>query len=419
LVDATVSKVPGHSDGQVLLRDLTQWLELQREVQHTRRLAAIGRLAAGVAHEINNPLAVLQLGIRRLGDANGSSDGEPTETLLNHVDRIARIVENLQSFASPRPPQPQTVLVTELVQAALELAGPSIRCLSPHVDVSPAELACYADPRQLEQVLVNLLTNAARATEGSGTLWLKARREPGCVRLSIVDDGPGIAEQLLDDIFTPFVIGSTSNRSGMGLGLSITWGLIRENGGTISAHNVDGGGACFDICLPTIEPEDDADEGAGGAVVSQPGSGSVRSESSQPPGARIKGPIRRVLCVDDERTLRETMVLLLEADGFEAEGVGTAEQALERLDEQRFDAVITDLRLPRMSGTELASAIAERHPGLRGRVIMMSGLFTEGAVPEPYLQKPFKEEHLLEILDQLGGTKPSSPNDDATADNGD
>ncbi|MBW2525198.1 MAG: response regulator [Deltaproteobacteria bacterium] len=413
LVDATVSMVPGHTDGQVLLRDLTQWLELQREVQHTRRLAAIGRLAAGVAHEINNPLAVLQLAIRRLEDQSAAEGDRTVSTLLNHVDRIARIVENLQSFASPRPPEPQTLQVSELTRAALELAGPSIRDLKLRVDVEPDDLACYADQRQLEQVLVNLLTNAARATDGAGTVELSARREPGCVRLRIADDGPGIAAQVLDDIFTPFVVGSATDHSGMGLGLSITWGLVRENGGTITAHNMDGGGACFEVCLPTIEPEAD------GEIAPPSSLGELGPPLSDPSGARSAdgqgalGPIRRVLCVDDERTLLETMVLLLEADGFAAEGVSSAELALQRLDEQPFDAVISDLRLPRMSGAELAATIAERHPSLRGRVILMSGLFSEDKVPEPYLQKPFKEEELLKLLDRLGRRPAGAPPDDS------
>ena len=389
VVDVNVARVPELDQAQVLIRDVTARVELGRELQHTRRLAAIGHLAAGVAHEINNPLAVLQLGLIELRDQARGHDRAPLDELVAHVERIARIVANLHTFAEPRPPDLQRIELAELVRSARQLAGRALHGVRVLTSFEPEDLALLADRHQLEQVLVNLLTNAARAMDGAGRLEITGERSRGQVLVRIADSGPGIAAELLEHVFTPFV--TTGKQFGMGLGLSITWGLVQENGGSIRAYNRPEGGACFELELALAEGESDL-------VEARP---RVRSEPIVPGSLDI-------LCVDDEDALRRSLMRLLNKLGHRTQGAENAEQALVAIEGARFDLVISDLRLPGMDGEQLRDAIAERHPDLRDRVLLISGFFREPG-EQDFLQKPFSLQDLRRAIAAIIERVPSSP----------
>ncbi|NVB40258.1 response regulator [Pseudenhygromyxa sp. WMMC2535] len=383
-VDVSVGRVPGFDHAQVTLRDVSARVALARELQHTRRLAAIGRLAAGVAHEINNPLAVLRLELDQL-----AAGGELVERLrpsLEHVERIARIVANLRSFAVPQAPRRACVSVRALVDAASTLAGRQLAGVHVEVRVRPPGLAVEVDRGQLEQVLSNLLSNCGLALEGQGRVEVEAFEVvdevgPGHVCLRISDSGPGIPEAELERIFEPFF--RAGEHQGMGLGLAISWGLVQENRGRIRALNLATGGACFELELPRARVE---------AAAAKPTQ--AVSEQVEAPALR-KGA--RVLCVEDEAGLRRSLMRLLQSSGHEPLGAASAEEAIELLREHDFDLVLSDVRLPGHDGRWLREHIFGHYPGLAERVVLMSGFFPEGEAPRHFLQKPFS-------LAQLRGT---------------
>ncbi len=378
VVDVDVARVPELDQTQVLLRDVTARVELSHELQHARRLAAIGHLAAGVAHEINNPLAVLQLGLADLREQVGGAQREQVDELIGHGDRIARIVANLHTFATPRPPERQRVGLQELIRSARRIAGPALAGVRVFTSIEPDEIAVIADRHQLEQVVVNLLTNAARAMKGGGRLEISAEPARERVVVRFTDSGPGIPPELLEHVFTPFV--TTGRQVGMGLGLSISWGLLQENGGSIRAFNQPGGGASFELELPIAEPR--ASEASSGEPV------------GGQPGPEREATALKILCVDDEPSLRRSLSRLLAASGHVSVEVESAEQALRALAEDRFELVISDVRLPGMDGERLRTEVEARYPWLRGRVILMSGFLREQVDGTEFLQKPFTLQRL-------------------------
>ncbi|MBW2255659.1 MAG: PAS domain S-box protein, partial [Deltaproteobacteria bacterium] len=198
VVSVTASLLPGYAGAlQVVLRDVTLRRQLEAELHHARRLAAIGNLAAGVAHEINNPLAVIRLRldlIERLYPEDLEPLRDQLQVIDKHVQRIARIVQNLQTFARPRAAELERCLVEELISAASGVAEIPLSQVQMDVDVAPADLVLHADRGQIEQVLANLLTNAAQAMQGKGRITVRARPVGDHVQIAIRDTGPGIQD---------------------------------------------------------------------------------------------------------------------------------------------------------------------------------------------------------------------------------
>ena len=195
--------LPGFSGSiQVGMRDITARRELVAQLSHARRLASLGHLAAGVAHEINNPLSVMQLGVELLLEDPLRPDmSAQLNTIHQHSLRIARIVQNLQSFGHPRYDEREVFPVEEVIQSAITVAAlpPTILVLS---EVGPG-LNLKADRGRAEQILVNLLNNASAALGGSGQVHIRAEAVAGMVSIAVQDNGPGIDEDLLEHIFTP------------------------------------------------------------------------------------------------------------------------------------------------------------------------------------------------------------------------
>jgi PAS domain S-box-containing protein len=376
-VALTVAALPGE-DGALLvsLRDVTARLELTRKLEHAQRLAAIGRLAAGVAHEINNPLAVLQLGLEHVLGSMGVEGGmrERLDQLVEHADRIARIVESLNDFARPRSPLRERLPVQGLLRGAAQVAQKPLHGVSLVLDVQPENLELYGDRGQIEQVLVNLLSNAGRAAGSGGEVRIEARADGSRGIVRVLDDGPGVDPQLLPHLFSPFVTGA----GGMGLGLSISWGLVQENGGTLRVENRPGTGACFEVALP-LPPS--------------------ASESPQASSAPVQG--LRVLCVEDEPVLLNLLLTMLRELGHTPVAARTAEEALQRLEQDPVDALLTDVQLPGMSGDQLSELVKRKHPALRDRTVLMSGMFHAVPPGQRWLQKPFSFDDLTRALESL------------------
>ena len=257
-----VSKVePGLSTESCLLalNEITRWRRRQFQVMEAGRLTSIGEIAAGIAHEINNPMAAImgfsQLILRRDLDETVRRD---QERILHEATRAAKIISDLQSFARGHMPRREHVDVVKVIRRVLEF-----RAYSFQVDNIRTVTRFWADAaltlgdeHRLDQLFLNLVVNAQqfmRDAHGSGTLSVDLSKSPEWISVSVTDDGPGIATDDLPKVFDRFFTTKEVGK-GTGLGLSMCYGIVREHGGTIAAHSGPGKGATFTVQLPSVYP---------------------------------------------------------------------------------------------------------------------------------------------------------------------
>jgi two-component system, LuxR family, sensor kinase FixL len=241
-----------------VIRDITDRKEMQTKLAQTERLAAVGELAAGVAHEINNPINTV------INCAQLVQDGDDANTncqvIIEESMRIADIVRDLLQFARDDRDRPQPTSLAEVVQRTLRLLGENWKRhgVVLQVDVADHLPQLHARPQQIQQVLLNLLINAKDALVQSETtdrrVWLSAEVDGNGVAFTVRDNGPGIPGQLGERIFEPFVTTKRA-RGGTGLGLSISRSIVEGYGGTIRVDSVPGQGATFRVWLPQAPAE--------------------------------------------------------------------------------------------------------------------------------------------------------------------
>jgi two-component system NtrC family sensor kinase len=354
-------------------------------------------MISGTAHELNNPLSSV-LGYVQLLRASAGADELTRRRLASietEAERCHRIVQNLLAFARHRPPERRPVSVNESVKAVLSLMGYQLRTGGIRVsDSLAADLpAVDADAHQLQQVLVNLLTNAMHAIRergASGEVRLVTFLEPGGgVAIEVHDDGPGVPRALRSRIFDPFFT-TKDETQGTGLGLAIVYGIVTAHGGSIELLPSALGGACFRLVLPQRTVASD-----------EPRTACVPAPA--PPTAPC-----RILVVDDEPPLRRMLCEALARDGHRVVAAADGREALERLAEAGFDLVVCDVRMPGMDAGRLLAELDARHPGLKRRVLLTSG-DTVGSEPEELarreklelLHKPFGLDDLRERVRRL------------------
>jgi two-component system sensor histidine kinase HydH len=233
-----------------IIRDVTSLLEMERRLREQDRLAAVGRLAAQVAHEIKNPLAGIrgacEVMMVRLTEQKGQ---EIAEEVVRQIDRLNRTVEDLLLFARPMTARPQPTDVHELIDRVLAvvLEQPNARTLTVEREYAAQMPPLNVDPEQMQQVLFNVLLNATQAMGREGTMTVGTRLDESTATVSVRDSGPGIAEDTLENIFEPFY---TTRAQGTGLGLAIVKKIVQSHRGTIEATTPSRGGAEFQIHLP-------------------------------------------------------------------------------------------------------------------------------------------------------------------------
>jgi PAS domain S-box-containing protein len=239
----------------VSVRDVTTEKRLEQQIIQSERLAAMGQMIGGFAHELNNPLTSI-LGMAELLQEGGVTEAGRKQVTILHQQarRAAEIVQNLQYFARPPAPGHSQVDLNELVQRTVQMQAYPLRKSNITVDFlpEPSVPAIVADPNQLMQVFLNLLLNAEQAireTREKGTIRVRLGRKPDSVWIVFQDDGPGISPENLAHIFDPFFTTKRPGR-GTGLGLSICKTVLREHGGNIEAATAPDGGAVFTITLP-------------------------------------------------------------------------------------------------------------------------------------------------------------------------
>ena len=235
-----------------VLRDITEMKRLQADAQRNDRLAALGHLAAGVAHEIRNPLSTIKgvaLYIAKRMPAGGREE-EAAQRMIDEVTRLDRVVSELLEFARPGAFATVSAQLGEVIDRALRLSEADLQAKNIAVvrEVEPDFPPVRVSPERLTQALLNLFLNAVQAMEPGGTLRVSARQLPeGMFRISVADSGPGIPPEIQASIFTPYF---TTKSSGTGLGLAIVYQIVEGHGGSISVGNAAGHGAEFTLTLP-------------------------------------------------------------------------------------------------------------------------------------------------------------------------
>jgi signal transduction histidine kinase len=392
---------------EALMRDVTERKRLEdqaRDLYHqllqAEKLAALGQTISGVAHELNNPLATILSWAERLSQRQGLEDSvrRGLETILSESERAARIVRNLLTFARKRQTTRAMVDVNQVVRETMALRAYEQRVSNVCViDALAAGLPqVFADGYQLQQVLLNLVINAEQAmlsASGRGILvvrtWHDADQE--MVVLEINDDGPGIPDELQPKIFDPFFTTKEVGQ-GTGLGLTVAYAIVQEHGGRIRLESRVGVGASFYVELPVTggqlppgtlvrrRPADQIDNTAGAAV----------------------------LVVEDEAALASAVTDALRDAGYLVEHASDGEEALAMIQAQSFDAVICDLKMPRLDGRAFYKTLSAGTPGLAQRVIFVTGdvagTDAEGFLEQTgcrWLAKPFRLGELLRVLREV------------------
>jgi two-component system NtrC family sensor kinase len=372
----------------VMFDEVTEWKRRQHQVMEASRLVSIGEMAAGIAHEINNPLAAVmgfaQLVLRRDLDPMVRKD---VEKVLTEAKRASKIVANLQSFARRYKPRKEPVSVADLVQKALDFRAYELQVSNIHVVTrfDPATPMIMSDPHQLDQVFLNLVINAEyfmSTAHGGGTLNVGVGRAGDRVRVSLADDGPGIAPDVMPKIFDPFFTTKEVGK-GSGLGLSICYGIVHEHGGTIYAESAPGQGATFFVELPV------GDVPAAGA------------EGGQPIASAASVGKMRVLIVDDEPAVAEFVARTLAEFGHEVEIIEAGHDITQTTDLSRYDLIILDMKMPGFGGDALFERIKQQSPDIASRVLFITGDTTNPATRDfinqtanQVLTKPFTIEEL-------------------------
>ena len=377
-------------------RDVGDQRRLEAKLAQSERLASIGLLAAGVAHEINNPLTHVMYSLGRLVEYFHHVPGREVavsaelldlaEGALVGTERIAAIAHQLHTFSRVGDGGPSEVQVNELVETALRFADNEIRFRA-RVEKQLGNLpTLLVHGGKLAQILLNLLINAAHSIdEGdreNNLITIRTWIEDGQLAISISDTGRGIPGEHLDQIFDPFFTTKAVGR-GSGLGLWVCSNFVSNLGGSVEAQSVVGEGSQFVVRLPCVEPDH-------------------ATRSDQIGQAKLPGPKRRLLLVDDEVTVVMVIKAMLK-DRHELVVAHSGEEAIAELeDRERFDGVICDLMMPGLTGMDVHAFLRDRGDELADRMLFVSGgAFTPRAkeflasVPNPKLLKPFKREDLL------------------------
>jgi signal transduction histidine kinase len=241
--------------GAVLtLEDVTERVQLERIARQSEKMAAVGSLAAGIAHEINNPIGVITSRVELMlmeAREQGLPPGvtRDLQVIEKHAGRVAKITQGLLSFSRHAPWKLTDMDVNQVVEEALLLVEKQLTkeriTLKKHLAPGLPKIA--GSPNHLEQVLVNLLTNAREAMADGGMILVESRRAHEMIEIRVADTGPGIPPEVMARIFDPFF---TTKEEGTGLGLSISYGIVRDHGGTITIESRPGGGSIFIVQLP-------------------------------------------------------------------------------------------------------------------------------------------------------------------------
>lgn len=365
------------------LKLLRQRQELERQLAVSEKLAALGELAGGVAHDFNNVLAGILAEMEPLARHLHGEQQSRAQRILELAQRGGEVVRRILGFAHPKPLQLATLSVERLLAEVAALVrpglGPQMRI---EMEVEPG-LFVRGDLGNLQQVFLNLLNNARDAMPQGGVVKLTARRQEDKVVFQVEDQGKGIPPEMLPRVLEPFFTTKPRGR-GTGLGLTTAYRTVEAHGGQLRIWSEVNKGTRVTITLP-------AEAGTPTAPAQLP---------SGPGGVRPQG---LVLLVDDEPAILEGLSDSLRWEGYQVQAFSSAEEAWQWAQEHRPDVVVLDVLLRGMDGLELAAKLYERDPEVA--IILSSGFGLETLPPSlashgklAFLQKPYTIRQLLEVL---------------------
>jgi signal transduction histidine kinase/AmiR/NasT family two-component response regulator len=389
-----------------LYKDLTAQSVFQSKLLQTERLAALGQMVSGVAHELSNPLtSILGYAQRLLLRNDVETNYEEIRKIFGEAERASAILRRMLLASRETVPERRLFSLNQIVQRTIDLQRFSLAAERIRVDVSlDAMLPMVSgDAGQLQQVLINLFGNARQAIESQdhgGTIRVRTwSAEDGRVRLEVSDSGPGIPEGIMARIFDPFFTTKPAG-VGTGLGLSIVLSLVREHGGQVTVSSPRGGGAIFLVELPSAERQETAERAVQPIPFAQ---SALLAKTENVAPARKPLGTRRVLIVEDEPIVAQLISDVLRDEGFEIEVHLDGRNALERASRERFDLIICDMKLPNLDGRTLYQALSADEEGLPRRFLFVTGDVRGGKTHEflakhqlSYVAKPFRVEELLE-----------------------
>src|SRR6266516_3402873 len=382
-----------------LVRDITDQRRAQTQLQQAEKLAAMGQLVSGVAHEINNPAAIISgFAQTLLLDQLTPEQRETVQMMYDEATRIGRITSNLLAFARAGSKERTLVELNEIVRRTFALRSYHLTTLNitVNLELDDANPKAWANSSDMQQMLLNLLINAEQALTAVAdrrvitirTLTTSEQR----IQLQVADTGPGIPLDIQEKIFDPFFT-TKPEGAGTGLGLSICYGIVHDHGGRISVHSVPGHGATF-----TVDLTRDARTRQRTTPVPMP----VPAEARAPDGKLS------VLLVDDEEGLRRAVLGFLKRRGMHAIAVEDGGDALRVLRRERFDVIVSDVRMPGMSGGEFLERLRREQPAMVNRLIFTTGdafaadtatLLRDAGVPS--LVKPYDFARLEILLHEV------------------
>jgi PAS domain S-box-containing protein len=375
-VDNSPLVVEGQTTGVLgIARDITEQKEERERAARADKLRALGQLASGVAHDFNNSLAAI------LGRAQLLRRQVNDPALIRNLDIIqtaaedaAATVRRIQTFARKSAVKEfELVDVAALLNDAVEITRTRwqnearVRGLEFDVKLNaPREQYTYGSASELREVFVNMIVNAVDAMPRGGRLLVTCRRKDERLQVHFSDNGIGMPEDVKQKIFEPFF--STKGAHGTGLGLSVSYSIIERHSGSISVDSEPGSGSNFMVDLPAIAAQSSSDE-----------SSATGSEA----------PTLKILVVDDEEPVRETLAEMLVAVRHRVELAGSGPEAVEKLRAGDFDFVFTDLAMPEMDGWETARLIRKSWPNMR--IVLVTGY-------GPTTPPPSGEEDLVDAI---------------------
>ena len=380
-----------------IYEDITRERTVHSNLFQTEKMAALGQLVSGIAHELNNPLTGI-MGYAQLLLGHGLAPEQLAEAsrIYAEAERARHIVKNLLFFAREAKLERTRVNINEVVERAVALRSYELKVenIAVELDFHPEPPATMADPHQLQQVILNLLINAEQAlceAKGAGRVTIRTRQSPtGRLSIEVADDGPGIPPEIASRVFDPFFTTKPPG-VGTGLGLSIVYGIVHEHDGEVFLESQPGRGTKITLELPVVI-------------------GKVSETQLAPPNvsqARLAAS-SRILVVEDEPTVAQLIRDVLSGDGHHVEVSLDSHEALQRISHGAYDLVICDLRMPRLDGAAFYDALVRSGSPIQRKIIFTTGDTLSPRTLEfleprrlPYLAKPFLVEELKLAVNRL------------------
>lgn len=404
VLDVDVRSVPmlyqGKQHALVITRDITELKRTEDELarqrdalRQTEKLSAMGALLAGVAHELNNPLAIL-MGRASLLEEKSKDPAIKADALKIHAaaDRCGRIVRTFLAMARQRPSRHESGKLNEVISAAVDLLGYGLRAAGIKVmlELEPGLPEVNMDSDQIGQLAVNLLVNAQQVLEAKTPfrqIRIQTYRDGENIHMRVADNGPGVPEEIRQLIFNPFFT-TKAEGSGTGVGLSVCLGIAREHGGDLILED-SAVGASFLLRLP---------------LSSQPG------QAATAPVLLAVEENRggHALIVDDEPEVASLLADILKSAGFTTHQAHSGQEALAWLDTHRCDFILSDIRMPDLDGPALWRSLKTSRPDLSRRMAFITGDILSASIAPflketglPSLEKPFTPEDVFNLVARI------------------